>query len=111
MHDLGVEGVEILDRHIPSDKETLRRVKRKALKLGIEIAAVTINPSSEILFVYPLKLVKADPVKKIKKWIEIASFLGAPAMRVDVVRPEGEATLEDAVQLNIDVIKRFSQLP
>lgn len=106
MYDLGVEGVEILDRHIPSDKETLRRVKRKALKLGIEIAAVTISPSSEILFVYPLKLVKADPVKKIKKWIEIASFLGAPAMRVDVVRPEGEATLEDAVQLNIDVIKK-----
>jgi len=67
MHELGVEGVEILDRHIPSDKETLRRVKHKALKLGIEIAAVTISPSSEILFVYPLKLIKADPVKKIKK--------------------------------------------
>jgi len=105
MYELGVEGVEILDRHIASDKETLRRVKRKALKLGIEIAAVTISPSSEVTSLSPLKFRRVDPVKKIKKWIGIASLLGAPAMRVDVVRPERETPLEEAIRMNIDIIK------
>lgn len=105
MYDLGVEGIEVLDRHIPSEKETLKEVKRKALKLGIEIAAVTISPSSEIVSVFPLKSEKTDPVKNIRKWIGIASFLGAPAMRVDVVRPQAEMSLDETIQLNIDVIK------
>ena len=38
----------------------------------------------------------------------VMGCMGHPAMRVDVVRPEGEMTLEDAIQLNIDVIKKGS---
>jgi L-ribulose-5-phosphate 3-epimerase len=106
MHDLGVKGIEILDGHMPTGEEALRKMKRKALKLGIEITALTISPSSEITSISPPRSERTDPVKKIEKWIRIASLLGAPAMRVDVILPERKAGVEEVTRININAIKK-----
>jgi len=107
MFHFNVDGVELLDLHMTPDPGNLRRLKRLGLKLGIETAAVTIHPSLEVESISPPESKRvAEPTKKIDKWIEIASLMGAPVLRVDIIRTPKEMPQEEAIKANIDGIKR-----
>ena len=107
MYHLKVGGVELLDLHLIPNRENLRELKRLALRLGIEIAAITIHPSLEFPSISPYKCVAArDPLGKIKKWIDLAFFMGSPILRVDVLRTSKETTEKEAIRENIDCIKK-----
>ena len=70
MFHLKVDGVELLDLHMTADPENLRRLKRLALKLGIEVAAVTINPSIGVKSISPPEREKvADPQRRSKSGV------------------------------------------
>jgi len=107
MFHFKVGGVELLDLHMAPDPDNVRRLKRLALRLGIEIAAVTIHPSLEIKSISPPEFERvAEPTEKIDRWIEIASLIGAPVLRVDTIRTTEETPQEEAIRANIDCIKR-----
>ncbi len=94
-HEFHLEGIEVLDYHTPKDPNSLKELKRLTLKLGIEIAGVTVNPCVEVSSMPSLGKpfggnwaghpysTRADPLKKAKEWIDIAAFLGAPVIRID----------------------------
>lgn len=106
MSHFKVDGVELLDLHMTANRENLRKLKRLALKLGIEVAAVTINPSMEVKSISPLEREKvAEPANKIRKWIDVASLMGAPVLRVDAIRTPKETSEEEALKKNIDCLR------
>jgi L-ribulose-5-phosphate 3-epimerase len=106
MFRLNVAGVEFLDMHLIPKPENLRRLKRSAFKLGIEIAALTIDPCVEVKSVSPREFQKvAEPEEKINKWIDIASLMGASVLRVNVIRTP-EKTPEEAIKANVDCLRR-----
>lgn len=62
---------------VPSD-EYLYEIKRKAFKLGIEISGTGIRNN----FASPDPAQRAADVERAKKWIIVASKLGAPVIRL-----------------------------
>lgn len=62
---------------VPSDNY-LYEIKRKAFKLGIEISGTGIRNN----FASPDPLQRAADVERAKKWIIVASKLGAPVIRL-----------------------------
>jgi len=62
---------------VPSD-EYIYNLKRKAFKLGIDISGTGIRNN----FADPDPKVRAADVERTKKWIVIASKLGAPVIRL-----------------------------
>ena len=106
MFHLNVSGIELLDMHIIPEPEKLRKLKRLAFKLGITFAGVTIDPCVEIKSISPRKFQKtAEPEAKINKWIDIASLLGASALRVNAIRNQ-EQTPQEAIKTNVDLIRK-----
>lgn len=79
-YELGLDGVELYA--IPTEKQVLIKIKRRAMELGLDIASYSI----------PCSATKpdADALKNAKSSVDIGSLLGAPAMRVDTGGiPEG----------------------
>lgn len=62
---------------VPSD-EYLYEIKRKAFKLGLEISGTGIRNN----FASPDPAQRAADVERAKKWIVVASKLGAPVIRL-----------------------------
>jgi sugar phosphate isomerase/epimerase len=62
---------------VPAD-EYIYEIKRKAFKLGIEISGTGIRNN----FASPDAAVRAADVERAKKWIVVASKLGAPVIRL-----------------------------
>ena len=76
--ELGFDGVELLFCHFPNtDAEYLKSLKRTCTELFLTIPMVsagghlTVADDAE----------RADDIEDIRKWVEIASFLGAPRVR------------------------------
>lgn len=94
-YEFKLDGVEILDYHTPKDRSSLIDLKRLALRLGVELAGVTINPCVKVTSMPSLGKpysgnwgghpysTPADPITKAKEWIDITAFLGAPVIRID----------------------------
>ncbi len=106
MFYLGVDGVELLDMHLTADSDSLKKLKLLTLDLGIDVAAVTIHPSYKFTSISPRRQEPiSDPVKKIKKWIDIASYMGAPVLRVDVIHMPGGTPEEEVIEMNVKCIR------
>lgn len=73
VYELGLDGVELYA--IPTEKEVLIKIKRRAMELGLDIASYSIACSATTN--------DADSLKAAKSGADIGSFLGALAMRVD----------------------------
>ncbi len=114
--ELKLDGVEVLDYHTPKDPSSLKALKRLALRLGIELAGVTVNPSVEVKSMPSLGKpyegnwaghpynTPANPLEKAKEWIDISSFLGAPVIRIDTpfYGKEGQRTAEELIEEAVD---------
>ena len=62
---------------VPAD-EFVNNLKRRAFELGVGISGTGVRNN----FTIPDKAKRAEDVKHIKEWVEVAARLGAPVMRV-----------------------------
>jgi len=81
--DTGFEGVDITGYYLKGypvvpDDEYLYKVKRMAVKLGVEISGTGVRND----FTIADKSKRAQEVELVKKWIEAAAKLGVPVIRV-----------------------------
>ncbi len=80
---LGVDGVELTFYYFPNypnkcSDEFLYELKRKAFLLGLEINGTAVGNN----FCFAEKDKLHEEINRVKTWIECASKLGAPEMRV-----------------------------
>ena len=76
---LGCTGVELLGVHFPTtEREYLNRLKRRALKAGVQIVAVSAHHN----FVTPDDARREQQAEVVRRWIDVAAALGAPVVRV-----------------------------
>lgn len=80
---LGLNAVDLTGYYFPAypdvpDNETLFRLKRKALELGLNITWTGVRNN----FVNPSKASRDSDIEMIKNWLEVSSKLGASIMRV-----------------------------
>jgi len=78
-----IEAIDITGYYFPGYPEVptdeyIYKVKRKAFQLGIEISGTGIRNN----FASPDPAVRAADVERAKKWIIVASKLGAPVIRL-----------------------------
>ncbi|MCK4308246.1 sugar phosphate isomerase/epimerase [candidate division WOR-3 bacterium] len=77
--ELKLDGVELLDVHFPSTGiEYLKRLKKKLVELGLTISCVSASNH----FTGSDEDERKANVEIVKKWVDIAGFLGAPIVRI-----------------------------
>ena len=93
--ELELDGVELLDLHFPStDLPYLRELKRWATGLHLTISCASVSND----FGRPTPEERREELEKVKRWIEIAQFLGAPVLRVLAGWPPPEPPEEPGVR-------------
>lgn len=76
---LGMDGVELHNRHFVSiDDSYLRRLKAKIDSLGLKIASIGASNNFAIPSIDELR----RQVGHVKSWVEVASKMGSPVLRV-----------------------------
>jgi sugar phosphate isomerase/epimerase len=81
--DIGFDGIDITAYYfpgypkVPSD-EYLYRIKRNAFRLGLDITGTGVRND----FTHPDKSKRIEDIKLVKNWIDAASKLGAPVLRI-----------------------------
>jgi len=77
--ELALDGVELLDRHFPStDIAYLREIKKLCADLYLTICGASVSNDFG-------RLETAEgqqEMERVKSWVDIAQFLGAPVLRV-----------------------------
>ena len=77
--ELEIDGVELLDAHFPSTEEDyLKGIKKMAVDLGLTISCASVSNH----FTHPEEEKRLQEIEKVKKWVDIASYLGAPILRI-----------------------------
>jgi L-ribulose-5-phosphate 3-epimerase len=77
--DLTLDGVELLDRHFPAtDVAYLRQIKKLCADLYLTICAASVSNDFGRLEAGE----RQQEVERVKAWVDIAHFLGAPVLRV-----------------------------
>jgi sugar phosphate isomerase/epimerase len=81
--EIGFDGIDITGYYfpgypnVPSD-EYLYEIKRKAFRLGLDITGTGVRND----FTEPDKNKRAEHVQLVKNWIDAASKIGAPVVRI-----------------------------
>jgi sugar phosphate isomerase/epimerase len=81
--EIGFDGVDITAYYFPGypkvpDDNYLYHIKRKAFRLGLDITGTGVRND----FTEPDKNKRADHVTLVKDWVDAASKLGAPVLRI-----------------------------
>lgn len=77
--DLALDGVELLDHHFPdTERPYLRELRRRAEELGLTVSCVSVSND----FGRTAAEARRREVEKVRRWLEITRFLGAPVLRV-----------------------------
>ncbi len=77
--ELALDGVELLDLHFPTtDLPHLREVKRRCAELYLTISCVSVSND----FGRPTASEREHELIRVKRWVDVAHFLGAPVLRV-----------------------------
>ena len=101
-YELGLDGVELLTGMFPTEKADLINIKRRAMELGLQISAVTIGCPAADASKHEAGMIDS------KKWVDIAHFLGAPAVRVDTGGMPQGMELDQAFENAINYFKELS---
>ena len=77
--ELELDGVELLDVHFPKEVERsyLQSLKKQIIDLGLTISAVSASNH----FTTPDDGERTKEIAKVKRWADIAAYLGAPVLR------------------------------
>ena len=103
-YELGLDGVELLTGMFSTEKEDLIKIKRRAMELGLHIAACTIGCPATTAD----EAQRAAGMASSKEWVEIANFLGAPALRVDTGGMAQGMELDQAFENCISFFKELA---
>ena len=77
--ELELDGVELLDIHFPTlDKDYLREIKKSCTDSGLTISCVSVSND----FGLAGAEARDRELAKVRQWINITSFFGAPVLRV-----------------------------
>jgi L-ribulose-5-phosphate 3-epimerase len=77
--ELALDGVELLDLHFPTtDAPYLRETKRRCAELYLTIACVSVSND----FGHPTASERDRELLRVKRWVDVAHFLGTPVLRV-----------------------------
>ena len=100
---MDLEGAEPTSYYFPPGvtPEALRAFKRVAFRLGLDIAATSVGND----FCHPPGPERDAQIALVKRWIENAEILGAPALRIFAGRPRGEQTADQAHALVVEAIE------
>jgi sugar phosphate isomerase/epimerase len=96
--EAGFEGVDITGYYfsgypnVPAD-DYLYEIKRKAFRLGIGISGTGVR--NDFTIADPVR--RAEEVKLVKNWIEVAAKLGAPVLRIFAGNQKNEGISQEAV--------------
>lgn len=75
----GLEAIELNDFHLRGDWKTIRELKKRTDRLGLDVCAVAVE--SNFYRTTPAEIERER--KHIEEYIPIAVFLGAPLLRVN----------------------------
>jgi sugar phosphate isomerase/epimerase len=94
----GLDSVDLTGYYFPGypeppSDETIYAIKRKAFLLGLDISGTGVRND----FTYSDPKKRNDDVLMVKKWIEVASKLGAPVIRIFAGRQSTEGYTWDQV--------------
>jgi len=96
--EAGFEGVDITGYYftgypnVPAD-DYLYGIKRKAFRLGIGISGTGVR--NDFTIADPAR--RAEEVKLVKNWIEVAAKLGAPVLRIFAGNQKNEGISKESV--------------
>ena len=80
----GLDAVEFNDGYIEQEEVDPRELKRHALSVGLDVAALAI----ELVSVQPTRARLDAEEEKLRYWLEQAHLLGAPILRVNTGQPQ-----------------------
>ena len=101
--DLALDGVEPTSYYFPRDvtPDYLNRLKLHAFKLGLDISGTAVGNN----FCLPPGPRRDDEIENVRRWIDRASELDAPVIRIFAGNVPKGATEEQAVGWAIDGMK------
>ena len=103
---LGLDGVEMVFDHFDStSKSHLRNLKRRCCELQMELMCV--SPGNDFGKLSEAKI--AAQMRHLRKWIDIAFFLGAPMVRIYSGNPEKEELRQSTWPLMIKRLKEITR--
>jgi sugar phosphate isomerase/epimerase len=76
----GVDAVELTSYYFPADitPEYIAGLKRHAFLLGLDLSTTPVRNT----FTYPAGPEREKEIEHVKRWLDIASDLGSPAIRI-----------------------------
>lgn len=97
---MNLEGAELTSYYFPPDfgNDYLCDLKSTAFRLGLDISGTAIRND----LCYPPGEQREQEIAHVKKWIEHASLLGAPVIRVFSGARRGSQTFDDAYRLAVE---------
>ena len=110
----GLDAVEINDAYVEREQADLREIKRLAVSLALDVAALAI----ELVFVRSSQEEIRAEEEKLLYWLEQAHLLGSPILRVNTGQPPNRVedladkgiTREQLTEWAVAVFKRVMPL-
>ena len=104
---MNLEGAELTSYYFPESpsQEYLAELKGAAFRLGLDISGTAIRND----FCLPPGEQRNKELAHVKKWVEIASELGAPVIRVFSGKEQGKQTFDEAYALAVQGFEECSE--
>ena len=100
--DLGVEGAEMTGYFLPTaGPEPLKALRRHAFLRGVSISGTAVKSN----FALPRGAARDAQIAELKQWIDRASVLGAPHIRVFAGEAPAGFPIEEASALCIEALE------
>lgn len=104
--DTGVDGIDMTVYWLPgTSDDVLLPLRRAAFKNRVEIYSV----GTRVRLAQPTPDLREKELTELRKWVDVAQKLGATHVRVFGGQKPPEATLEQAVAMAAETLKRGSE--
>lgn len=101
-YELGLDGVELTVYYFKSTEDNyVFKLKRLALEYGLDIPCVSVGNN----FTEPEQAKRREQVDYVKRWLDVASKLGAPCLRIFAGKVPKGYTEDDAIKWTVECIK------
>jgi sugar phosphate isomerase/epimerase len=99
----GLDATEPTSYYFPKDltPEYLCKLKGLAFRLGLDISGTAVGND----FCHPAGSQRDEQIAYVKQWVDHATLLGAPVIRIFSGRPRGDQTPEEAHRLAVEGIE------
>jgi L-ribulose-5-phosphate 3-epimerase len=99
--ELGLDGVELNDRFLSTDKSTLNKIKKLLSTYGLGLSQITVDNN----FCLPTEGERQDQLHYVKNWVDATYHLGSPIMRINAGWPPKNMNREEVFAYALQGIK------